>query len=260
MSANAAALHPTHAAAQQAEDAQYYRHVLHELIDMGASLARGIHQQAAADPHPDPSNGALSAEDPALAFDRIARCVRRTILLARSLAEPVPQPKPAPPGRTAARKRIIREVEDAIHREAKGPRAEALGAEFAERLDAPDLDDDIAARPIAEIINDICRDLGLAAQPFSHSGKRRTPGDVANLNARAAQPSGTAPRRAPRRRQATPNQPPSRTTPPKPSPRFSATRTASRTSNAASPPGSRTASLPSDSSQTDTGLDAASQP
>ncbi len=198
MSANAAALHPTHAAAQQAEDAQYYRQVLHELIDMGASLARGIHQQAAAACHPEtPANGAASAEDPALAFDRIARCVRRTILLARSLAEPVPQPKPAPPSRTAARKRIIREVEDAIHREAKGPRAEALGAEFAERLDAPDLDDDIAARPIAEIINEICRDLGLAAQPYNHSGKRRTPGDVANLNARAAQPSGTPPRRAP---------------------------------------------------------------
>ena len=60
-----------------------------------------------------------------------------------------------------ARKRILREVEDAIQRTEKSPNQDSLNAEFLDRLDAPDLIDDIATRPIPEIIADICRDLGL---------------------------------------------------------------------------------------------------
>ncbi len=56
-------------------------------------------------------------------------------------------------------------------------------------MDAPDLDADITARPIDDIIKDILRDLGLAALPGSRPWKRRTPADIAELNVRAAAPT-----------------------------------------------------------------------
>ena len=203
-------------------DTQGYRQVLHDLIAMGADLARFLHGHAAAqaapqavahpthpapatqqttnaqqptDPHPAPPSDALISLT--LAFDRTARAVRRSILLARSLADPVQPAKDPAQRRTAARRRIIREVEDAIQRTASaandgrdGP--ETLQAELRDRLDAPDLDDDISTRPTADIISEICRDLGLAAPPGgAHPWKRRTPQDIAQLCAAAAAPSRT---------------------------------------------------------------------
>jgi hypothetical protein len=113
--------------------------------------------------------------------------MRRTVILAHKLTEPEKPPSgPQNRDRTAARKRIIREVEDTIQRKTKGDEAERLHAEFVERLDAPDLDDDIAHRPVAGIIKDICRDLGVEDLPGAHPWKRRTPADIAILAARAA--------------------------------------------------------------------------
>ncbi len=206
-----------HAPGQHAADAHYYRHVLHDLIDMGAGLARLLHQQSTVQPqaepqHPgrQPAPGALIPDNLisiAIAFDRIARAVRRSIALARSLAQPIPPARDPAQHRAAARKRILREVEDVIQRTAPGSdhaapdgsgtdaadadddSADALTAELHDRLDAPDLDDDISSRPVAEIITEICRDLGLAALPGTHPWKRRTPKDLEQLYARAAAPS-----------------------------------------------------------------------
>ena len=169
------------AADQQTEDAQYYRRVLHELIDMGADLARMVHQQAKAQAEAA-SPGAEPAADPTVGFDRIAR----TITLARTLDDPVPAP--AAGQRVAVRKRVIRMVEDAIHREARGEAAEALHAELLERLDGPDIDDDIGHRTVEQIINDIRSDLGLDGADGLQMWKRRTPEDIALLCARAAKP------------------------------------------------------------------------
>ena len=176
----------------QAEDAEYYHRVLHELIDMGADLARTLHPQAlsraeAVEPgeHPD----AVSAPDPTVAFDRISRAIRHSIILARKLGEPAQAPgRRAASARTAARRRIIRDVEDAIQRSAEDEQAETLHAEFLDRLDAADLDDEIDDRAVPEIIADICRDLGLAAPPGAQPWKRRAPKDIAALCARAASP------------------------------------------------------------------------
>ena len=77
------------------------------------------------------------------------------------------------------------QVEDVIHREAKGARAEALATDLADHLDAPNLDDDIATRPIAEV----CDGLGLGALPFAPPSKRRTAADIC---ARAAACRATA--------------------------------------------------------------------
>jgi hypothetical protein len=191
-------------------DAHYYRHVLHDLIDMGAGLARLLHQQATAAAQAAPQGPApLPAPPPApdalisiaAAFDRIARAVRRSIALARSLANPVPPARDPAQHRATVRKRILREVEDTIQRTAPGSdnaafddvdadvdeaSAEALTAELYDRLDAPDLDDDISHRPVADIITEICRDLGLAALSGAHPWKRRTPQDLEQLCARAA--------------------------------------------------------------------------
>ncbi len=177
---------PDTTAAQQAEHTQHHRAILNELIDMGADLARLVHQQAHSQAAAKPAND-HAPPDPTIAFDRIARAIRRTITLAQNLAGPV-QPRAAGQHRLAARKRIIRDVEDAIQRTPQAARngAESLHAELLDRLDAPDLDDDVAHRPIAGIIADICRDLGLAAQSGAQPWKRRTPEDIEALCARAA--------------------------------------------------------------------------
>ncbi len=112
----------------------------------------------------------------------MAQSVRRTIMLREKLAKP----RKTSANRTAARKRIIRDVEDAIECKAEPDDQETLRAEFFERLDSPDLEDDIADRPIAEIITDICRDhgLGVAAPPPSSSRRNRpsfTKDDVETL-------------------------------------------------------------------------------
>ena len=120
-------------------------------------------------------------------------------------ASPARTPAPshtAAPDRTAARKRILRAVEDTLGRQDYDDSyrncdpTEALHAELLDRMDAPDLDRDIESRPIDDIIKDILRDLGLAALPGTRPWKRRTPADIALLNARAAAPSrpaGTTP-------------------------------------------------------------------
>ncbi len=196
-------------------DTQGYQQILHDLITMGADFARVLHgqatsgaKQAVASPtqqptnpqhcthaHPAPAPEALITLT--LAFDRIAHAVRRSILLARSLSAPIQPARDPSQHRAAARRRIIREVEDAIQRTtpaaSNGPDApETLQAELRDRLDAPDLDDDLTTRPPADIISEICRDLGLSAPPGgAHPWKRRTPQDIADLCAAAAAPTGT---------------------------------------------------------------------
>jgi len=113
----------------QAAETELYRQALHDLIEIGADLARRLHAQATAQaaqqakakpvrlvteapPAPAPSPNALI--NIAAAFDLSASAVRRCIMLAQSLDEP---PKPASdpaPDRTIARKRILRAVEDTI--------------------------------------------------------------------------------------------------------------------------------------------------
>ena len=218
---------------QRDEDAQYYRQVLHELIEIGTDLARSVHPQAAAEKaepnnQPNAAPAAAPAPDPTIAFDRIARTLRRTIALARKLSDPAPLSTAeraaagAQQRRLSARKQIIRAVEDTIQRRTKGAEAEDLHAELRERLDAPDLDDDLDQRPVADIIKDICRDFGIEHFPGTHPWKRRTPQDVRDLCARAARPSLAQPRMAqpgtapPRSLSAPPPRAPTSTGPPRP--------------------------------------------
>jgi hypothetical protein len=169
----------------QTQDALYYRQILHALIDQAADMAQMVHQQAKA--AAETAEPGATPTDCAAAFNGLARTIRRNIALARHIAEPAPVAGPAR-HHTAARQRIIRAVEDSIQRHATGDAAETLHAEFLERLDGPDLDDALDDRPVAEIIAEICHDLGLDSLPGAHPWKRRTPADIALLCARAARP------------------------------------------------------------------------
>ena len=160
------------ATAPTVETTSRHQDVLNRFIDFGDRLVQLAVEQAEAT--------TLPVEKAAASYDRVTRSVRKSIWLVRKLSEP-------PKDRTAARKRIIRTVEDAIQCHAEPSDAESLQEELLDRLDAPDLDDDIDNRPVADIITDIIRDLGLAHIPGTHPWKRRTPPELAELNARAAQ-------------------------------------------------------------------------
>ena len=166
-----------------------YQAVLDILIDQGAALAARIHASATAASTPD-----SALPDAAIAFDRIARAVRRTIALARHIAAAAaidPAAAATPATRTKTRTHLIRAVEDAIHvqhRVYEGDR-EALDAEFAERLEDPELEFDLQGRDIDDVIQEICRDLGIAHKAPAYIWRRRTPTDIAGLRTRAAAPA-----------------------------------------------------------------------
>ncbi len=151
-----------------------------------AELAAGVLDPKNAWPMPSaaPQSSLLDA------YERITRSIRRSIMLYMKLVAPVKQP--ASQQRIAARKRIIRDVEDAIQSKAPADEQEKLHAELLERLDRPDLEYDIANRPIADIVTDMCRDLGIAGLYDAHPWKRRIPHDIDILNARAEQVAGAA--------------------------------------------------------------------
>ena len=160
------------------EVTSHHQDVLNDFVDIGHELARMVLDQAKA--------GTLPAVKATMEYDRLGRCVRLCIWLVRKLAEPMKTVD-----RIAARKQIIRTVEDSIQRHADPADADTLHEELMDRLDTLDLEDEIAGRPIEEIIADICRDLGLATIPGSNPWKRRTPADIAILRARAAELTGT---------------------------------------------------------------------
>ena len=161
---------------------QHHRDVLNDLVDMGHAMARRIHASAMAEP--------ATPEDPAadltIPFDRIARAVRRTLILVRTHDAPSPVRTP----RASSRRRILRTVEDIIARKAPADTRDALQAELHERVERPDLAESIGddidhGRSIHDIIGELCDDLGLAT-PGMPARKRRTPADIATLIARAA--------------------------------------------------------------------------
>ncbi len=183
---------------QATEDARHCRLVLMDLMDMAHGVARVMHRHvtapAEAAPQAAPASAPPAPVIPPLAaaasFDRACRNIRQTVMLVEQVGRPKPPASRPGAHRIAARKRIIREVEDVIQRTAHGPRAERLYAELAERLDAPDLEEELDTRQVAEIVTDLCRDLGLAHTEGNHPWKRRRPADIAALRAVAARPPG----------------------------------------------------------------------
>src|SRR3954454_2573127 len=178
------------------DDAQFEQALFRCVLEVGMDVARMV--QAVAKPYANPDPAAPAPEPPttaqaaqiAAAYDRVARAIRRTILLKRRVDDPPPRAQ----HRESSRRQIIRAVEDVIQRSERRPAdKDHLETEFHERLDGPDLEDDIDSRPIPDIIAEICRDLGLATPSGATPWKRRTPEDIATLCARAAAPRPARP-------------------------------------------------------------------
>jgi hypothetical protein len=154
---------------------QHHQEVLEDLLAVGMRFIHRADVQAERAPETLP--------EMAVVYDRVARSVRRTIALQHHLERANNQPE----RRAAARRRIIRAVEDAIdHRARSGAEAETLVAELHEHLDRPELEHEIDDRPVEDIIADICHDLGLGNIDGLYAYKRRTPADLAQLAALAA--------------------------------------------------------------------------
>jgi hypothetical protein len=130
---------------------------LGELVGIGLKIARAIEAQvdeAGAGPQ---AMAELNAA--AIAYARVARAVRQSIMLQSRLSE-------AQAARTAKARdlrgrvsRIVRHAIEDEHDDAE--QVERLAGEAAERLEQ-ERDDDVLMRPIREIAADICRDLGLS--------------------------------------------------------------------------------------------------
>ncbi len=76
---------------QAAQDAQFYRGVLHGMIETGIEMIRQIKRQAeiqAAAAKTDPH--APSGTDFSIAYERVSESIHECIVLAQELAEPAP--------------------------------------------------------------------------------------------------------------------------------------------------------------------------
>ena len=176
----------------QKQTALHLQQVMLALTDQSADVARMIHIEAKAAFEAAPP-GATPVTDRARVFDNAARAVRRAAMLAHKYGQPIPLFDHAR-HRARARQSVIRAVEDNIQRHAPYGDADSLHEELLERLDGPDLEDAIDTRPVAEIITELCRDLGLDIIPGADPWVRRTPADIAILCDRAAAPGqATAP-------------------------------------------------------------------
>jgi hypothetical protein len=183
------------------EDTLYFGRVLRHFVEVGDELVGMLHQEARlvakaqaelAEGTFDPQTAPIQAPQSDIlgAYQDITRSVRRSIMLYQKLF--AAKKTPSAQHRISARRKIIRDVEDAIQANAEPDKEEKLHAELLERLDRPDFDIDIANQSIADIVTDICRDLGITGLYDSAPWKRRTPHDIAILNARAAKLAGEA--------------------------------------------------------------------
>ena len=166
-------------AAENASDPLLQRQLrmLGELAEIGLEVARAIEQEArGVQGAPDGRNRAYVA-DISLAYTRVSRAVRLTILAQsrliadhkaaadRARAEAEAREAEALEAPVEERKaRVERIVERLAAAEHPGDEDEVdeLVGEAAERLDDEDLYGDLMERPVSEIVARICADLGLS--------------------------------------------------------------------------------------------------
>ncbi len=184
---------------QRRELAEFFGRVMRRAVEVGANLTDQMDPAARAKPD-DPESDApktTATIDLAHAYDLVTRSMRRSIAVAMHLAEPLASLQ-ATHQRTAARTRILREVDEDIDLRAPDrDQAESLRAELRERIDGPDIEETILTRPLEEIIREIRRDLGLVLREGHRIGLRRTPEDLALLRDIAACPPTQTPKPEP---------------------------------------------------------------
>jgi 3-oxoacyl-[acyl-carrier-protein] synthase III len=143
--------------------------VLSDLTAIAMEMARAVKDQVLA----DAAAGKLVLEDDhlGLLFSRIGRTIRQTVMLSIRLTDGEIKHLEA----AAAEPRPDRSPSDDLPKDKPEPRPRG---ERAERLDDPDIDDEMGDRTPAEIIADICRDLDLPEDQFVWAEAR--PGETAS--------------------------------------------------------------------------------
>lgn len=158
--------------------------ILGRLAEAGLEMAVALEAQAKGGP-------VVVEGDAALAYDRVARAVRQTIMLQSNLVGTLQERQAAEVNRKAeARSSAARIVRDVIEddREIKSDRERArrLKDEAAERLAVEDFGD-LLVRPFGEAVAQICRDLGLSPDWLALAE------DCAAAEAKLTAPPGAAP-------------------------------------------------------------------
>jgi hypothetical protein len=129
---------------------------LGELVGIGLKIARGIERAVDGEGDQAPSLADFNAA--AMAYARVARAVRQTVMLQLRLQE-ARSAAAARAGDLKARvASIVRSAIEDAHGE--GAEVERLVAEAAERLEQERFDEGLT-RPVGEIVAGICQDLGL---------------------------------------------------------------------------------------------------
>lgn len=184
---------------------------LGRLAQAGLNIALSLEAQAlaaqpgvAAEQGPQPCGRPVAAEvsldrlppdpaDLALAFTRVSRAVRMTVALQARLLKgdqggdrpmACKAPAPPPPETRSGRARRVATVVRRLVGEAQGDVFDAadLMERAHERLSDPDITGDLLDRPFADLVADICRDLGLspdwaalANEAWAHEGATSAP-------------------------------------------------------------------------------------
>ena len=163
---------------------------------MGSALAARLPAQAEAAAQAGPA-GATTFRDIAASFDRIARAIRRTILLASVLDHP---PKPTP-ARSTIDADPVESVEDEDPPDQPDPIERLDRLEAAERVETPERPDDLTKRPIATVIAEIAHDLGVPVPDIATAAAcaAARPIHPAPHQALTAAPNGTPTRSPPYR-------------------------------------------------------------
>ncbi len=142
--------------------------LLDRLAEVGLEIALTLERQAkAAAPEERAGDPSVDLQAVALAYSRVARAVRLTILLRSKLADagdmpevdPVDDAQEAAEGRKLRIERVVRRIVQAETDDEE--KIERLLDEATDRLDEDDCYGDVMMRPVSEIVADICRDLGL---------------------------------------------------------------------------------------------------
>jgi len=142
---------------------------LDRIADLGVEIAEGLAAQAK-------GTGPRVVEgDLALAYDRVSRAVRMATLLQsrlmadfhRAQAGGPPAAGPAPADQAAARKdgvvRIVRRVAEA-RGDLEAYQVSWLAGRARERLEHEDIYGQVMTQPVSELVERVCRDLGLTPQ------------------------------------------------------------------------------------------------
>jgi hypothetical protein len=163
--------HPDPAAEPNADDALCVARqlaMLERLADIGMVIAEGMARRVLASAE---ETSAESHHDISLAYARVAHAVRQTVMLEQRLRRERRHEADAAQSQEmrlslATQEEVREQIEGVIGRVVQAQhgdshRADRLRDEAHERLEDEGLYGDVLARPMSEIVADICRDLDL---------------------------------------------------------------------------------------------------